>query len=91
MSEPKVSAEEYTKNVKWLREHVAPDDVYDFAQQAVMAAEFFIGRLHQHIDITEEVKTDPMLYHWITNIYSLSKMKVEGFKGIVNVNWREDK
>ena len=87
----KKAMQEYLGNVKWLRTHVAPDDIYEFAQQAVMAAEYFIGKLHESTDLNKAVQEDKMMFHWINNIFSLQQMKDNNFQGIVDVSWRVEK
>lgn len=82
---------EYLDNVRWLRTHVAPDDIYEFAQQAIMAAEYFVGKLHEATDLNQAIQKDKMMFHWINNIFSIAKMKEDNFQGIVDVSWRVEK
>lgn len=78
----------YVKDVKWLREHVPPDDIYDFAQQALMASDYLLWKLDQFCDVAEETETDEVLCVWIKNIIMIGKMKDTDFKGIINTAWR---
>lgn len=84
-------ADDYLEDVKWLREHVAPDDIYDFAQQALMAAEYFIPLMADNMNLVEEMQKDKMLAHWIVNIHSLHRLREENFQGIIDVTWRVEK
>mgnify|MGYP001594441202 CR=1 FL=1 len=90
MEEPihNILPEDYVKNVQWLRDHVPRDDVYDFAQQTIMAGEYFIARLHEVIDLPRLMVEDEVLAFWVQNICSLQRLKDENFTGILNVCWK---
>jgi hypothetical protein len=79
---------EYANQVKWLRERVPPDDIYDFAQQLLVAAEYFISVMDEEMELEEAILRDPALDHWIANVLSVEMMKREGFKATINTDWR---
>jgi len=83
--------QEYLDGVKWLREHVAPDDVYDFAHQSLLAAEYFIYKMYVEMDFHEELKKDRLFANWIHNVTAIQKLKDDGFHGILDVNYRLEK
>jgi hypothetical protein len=76
---------EYQDNVRWLRGAIPRDDVYDFAEQTLMAAEFFLLKLAPHLTEAEKQNESGALCTWIRNIARLRAAKEEGFPGIVNV------
>jgi hypothetical protein len=80
----------YEENVRWLRDHVAPDDIYDFAQQTLMAAEYCILQLHRLCDVVAQMEKDNALKHWIGNITCINELKKSNYGGIIDVSLKED-
>lgn len=63
--------EQFNKSVRWLRSNVGHDDIYEFAEQAVMAAECFLLKLHENIDLLKEMEKDQVFGVWVTNVANL--------------------
>ena len=78
---------EYHEDVKWLREHVARDDIYDFAHQAFMIASFFLGKVVQQSENVMDVfKEDAQACHYMKMLLSIRSAKEDGFTGILTTN-----
>lgn len=84
--EKKKLLDDYYEDVAWLRAHVPMDDIYEFAQQLKMNAEYFMGRLMQEIDVSKEVKNDPTLANYVRNLSALFYMKSENYPGTINTD-----
>lgn len=78
--------QEFEENVTWLRGNVPPDDIYEFAEQAVMAAEVFLDELNELIDLEEACEEDENLKSWVNNIYGLRMLKQQNYMGGLNVS-----
>ncbi len=76
--------DEYNSDIQWLRDHVALDDVYDFAQQCLMSSNYFLYRLSTFMDIGEEVKNDPALRNKVKSLLALQLMKKTGSTEMIN-------
>jgi len=61
-------AERIEKRIKWIQRNIAPDDIYMFAEQALMGAEFFMGLWAHGKNLTEECGRCPLLGQWLNNI-----------------------
>ncbi len=79
--------EEYKADVKWLREHVARDDIYDFAQQAIMAGMYFIGKLKDVIDVQSECENDEQFANYCKNFLAIIKMKKSGTNQMLDMGF----
>lgn len=78
--------QEYRKSVEWLIARVPRDDIYDFAQQMIMSAEYILAALGEHADVQKLMDKDPVLRQWIDNVMSIHFMKRDGFNGIINTS-----
>lgn len=78
--------EEYRRHVDWLRQRVPRDDVYDFAQQMILSAEYILAELGKHADIQKIMHKDPVMRQWIENVMSIHFMKESGYQGIINTS-----
>ena len=61
----------FLKNVEYLERNIAPDDIYLFAEQTLMACLFFLQKWSDWVDIKEELQRDPVAKKWVTNIVAL--------------------
>ncbi len=84
-AEKKEIIAEYEKNVEWLSRHVPRDDVYDFAEQCLMASEFLMYELGHFIDISDEITRETLLGKWCKNIVGIRVGQKNDFKGILNI------
>lgn len=62
---------EFDKNVAWLRKSVAPDDIYEFAEQTLIACDFFIYHLKSFGSLEEQCEESKQLKFWIKNILTI--------------------
>lgn len=76
--------EKFNKDVQWLRDVVPPDDIYDFAEQALMAADFFIHELSHWVDLGEEGERNKVLGLWLRNIVGMRVLRNQKMKGIID-------
>jgi hypothetical protein len=89
MNDEEKEIEEFNKNVEWLRKNVAPDDIYEFAEQALMAADFFIVRLGEWIDLIEESKKDKLLEGWLKNSLVIRILKNANAQGVIDTTMKK--
>lgn len=75
---------EYRRDVEWLRSHVARDDIYDFAQQCLGMAEYFMVELNRICNLFELTDDDRVLQRYVINILSLQKMKDDKSTQMIN-------
>lgn len=77
--------ERFNKNVQWLKDVIPPEDIYQFAEQALMASDFFISELSDWVDIEEEAKRDKALSFWLKNIVGIRVLRDQGFQGKIDI------
>lgn len=77
---------QYRKQVEWLMERVPRDDIYDFAQQMIISAEYILACLGEHANVQKIMDTDPIMKQWIDNVMSIHFMKESGYTGIINTS-----
>ena len=82
--EKKKLLDDYREEVDWLRHRVPMDDIYEFAQQLRMSAEFFMGKLMMKTDIIEDAKKDNILAMHVRNLTSLHAMQRDNYNGSIN-------
>lgn len=80
---------EFEKDVKWLRNNIPPDDIYDFCQEALMAANFFLSKLMQLNDLEEELENDKVLSIYYKNIVAIKIGQKLGLTTIVNTMFKD--
>ncbi len=68
----------FEKNVAYLRHNIPPDDIYEFAEQTFMAAQYFLFRWQEWVDLPEEMEKEKMADVWIRNIIGFSKVRDSG-------------
>lgn len=68
----------FKENVEWLKVNIDEDDIYDFAEQTLMAADFFMGKWAK--EAGEEAVYCPQTEKWIKNVLSIRAAKCEEIK-----------
>lgn len=86
--EKKKALEDFDKNVQWLRNHVPRDDIYDFAEQALMAADFFIGKWSSLVDLEKEIEDDKIAGQWLQNVVGMRILKQLNAQGVIDTEWK---
>ncbi len=69
----------YNKRIEFLRTNIAPDDIYEFAEQALAGAEFFIRRWNEWVDVGEECEKDMKTLTWVSNILGMRSLEKTGY------------
>jgi hypothetical protein len=80
--------ERFEKNVQWLKKNVAPDDIYEFAEQALMAADYFIGELSSWVDLVEEGEKDRVLGLWLKNVIGMRVIRDRNMQGVIDTSMK---
>lgn len=78
----------FDKSVKWLRRVVPPDDIYDFAEQALLACDYFIHKLKELTDLPSEQAKDKILNGWLRNVMGMRVLKEQVYDGIISVSMK---
>jgi len=78
------------QNAAWLSRNIAPDDIYIFAEQCIIACQFFITELNEHVDLHDQCMIDKTMAGWVKNIGSLLKLRSEGYEGGLDVSYMEN-
>lgn len=78
--------EDYKKSVEWLRLCVPPDDIYDFAEQALMACDCFLNKLNDNTIILNLLRDDKDFAIHATNVLGIRMMKQDGVVEILNLD-----
>ncbi len=81
--------DKFKKNVDWLRANVPRDDIYEFAEQALMASDYFLVKLNECVDITKEIEKDKILGVWMTNILGLRFVRNNNIREMVDTELKE--
>ncbi len=68
----------FEDNVAYLQRNIAPDDIYLFAEETVMAALYFMHRWSKHEDINAVCKEDPVARKWVSNVLGLHAIREKG-------------
>ena len=76
-----IEREKFEERSLWLRERIAPDDIYDFAEQTIMCAEFFLMKFINYVELEKEMRKDKVLDVWVKNIVSIRFLKNSGASG----------
>ena len=80
----------FDNDVQWLRNNIPPDDIYDFAEQALMAADFFINELSLYVDLNEEAQINKLFGVWLKNIVGLRILKNSNMNGRIEMNLKTE-
>lgn len=78
--------EAYKKSVEWLRQCVPPDDIYEFAEQALMACDCFLTKLNENTTILPLLMEDKNFAIHVNNILGIRLMKQDGVIVILNLD-----
>lgn len=78
----------FEKDVIWLRNHLPPDDVYQFCQQCLLGAVFLVDKWKSGKDFQELANKDPLTRVWLQNIYGILALQNTDIDGIVNVDMK---
>jgi hypothetical protein len=78
----------FESRVLWLERNIPPDDIYPFAQQALLAAEFFIYKYMDHVEIDDEMKKDKNVNEWVRNILGMRMAHEKNQNFQVDVGWQ---
>ncbi len=82
----------YRKNVEWLKVNIPRDEIYEFTEQSLIAAEFFLHKWNDWVDVAEECRKDKVTHLWVSNILGIRRLKEKGFSGGIqtNIDWIHD-
>lgn len=80
----------FDSDVQWLRNNIPPDDIYDFSEQALMAADFFINELSLYVDLNEEAQINKLFGVWLKNIVGLRLLKNSNMNGRIEMNLKTE-
>ncbi len=67
--------QKFREDVEWLKENIPEEDIYEFAEQALCAADFFIMKWREWVDIEEEAEKDKVIGKWLQNVVGLRILK----------------
>ena len=81
-------AEKYQRHVDWIRRNIAPDDIYDFAQQSLMASIYLLKVLDDE-DILIRCLENKITLKWCQNIISVAVKQDEDEDCPVNLKLDE--
>ena len=77
---------EFVANVQYLRDNIPPDDIYEFAEQALLSAEFFILRWAEWVDAFEECEKCGLTKLWFQNVIGLKALQSVNQKAKVKLD-----
>ena len=80
--------EEFNKNVIWLRNNVPPDDIYLFAEQALLSAEYFIMKWGEHVDLQKEAESNKSTDLWLKNVLGIRALRKLEAKGMLDFDMK---
>lgn len=75
----------YCKRIQFLRDNIAPDDIYEFAEQALTGGEFFLNRWSELQDIKEISKDCLMTRAFVNSFISMRKLCDDDYKGGIDI------
>lgn len=81
MSEKDDVIKKYEEDVQWLKEHVAPDDIYDFAHQMRICGEHILQVCFDNFDLVSLLQKDKQFNlraSLLAQISRMQKMKING-------------
>lgn len=70
--------------VTWLRNNIPPDDIYEFAQQMLLACVVFIRDFEDSEDFNKKMHENVALRIWYTNVAKLLESQIKGVS--ININ-----
>lgn len=75
----------YERKVSFLRKNIPPDDIYEFAEQALTCAEFFLSKWNDWVDINEECEKHRPVEMWVKNLVGLRILEKQGYNQGISV------
>jgi len=78
----------FEERVIWLSENIPPDDIYCFAQQMLLAAEYFIYRLNDQIDVREYMASDIDMNNWVKMVLGISASQMSNKNFFKDNDWK---
>lgn len=83
--------EKYLRRVKFLRENIPLDDIYEFTEQALSCADFFLFMWSRYTDVIEECENDAVTHSYVFNLLGLRSLEEKGYnQGISICDFIED-
>jgi hypothetical protein len=79
----------FNEEVEWLKQVVPPEDIYMFANQALVSARFFLNRWSDWVDIYKECEEDDTVNGWVMNLCGINHLRSIGSKERLNLKWKE--
>jgi hypothetical protein len=80
---------QFDQDVIWLQQHLPPDDVYQFCQQALIGAAFLIDKWKAGEDYSQLAKSDPLTRVWLDNIYGILGLQRTIVDGLINTDMED--
>jgi hypothetical protein len=71
-------AKKFRQDVDWIHANIPPDDIYVFAHQSFLAAEYFLWRWSQWESIVEDAQKNEMTNLWVQNIIGIKVLRDKG-------------
>lgn len=68
----------FHRDVDWLYKNIPPDEIYVFAHQSFLAAEYFLWQWSQWVNVIEEAKKDSLTNLWVQNIVGVKLLRDKG-------------
>lgn len=62
---------QYEDNVAWIKRNVSEEKIYEFAEQALMGAEFFLAKLLNEEYIDDILLAENLVKKWRNNIFKI--------------------
>lgn len=81
--------EQYKSDVEWLKRNIPPEQIYDFAEQSLMAATFFLAQWDDWVDLDEECDKSPVAKAWISNVLKLRHARQLGIDEKISTDFTE--
>lgn len=86
----RINKKEFKKNVEFLRNNIPKDEIYEFAEQCLVAAEFFLFKWSQWVDLYEETEKDEIVHVWVSNVIHIRQLNEENYTGGINTKLRNE-
>ncbi len=91
-----MNKEEYAKNyresVDFLKRNIAHEDIHDFAEQAIRAAEYFLDHWNKWEDVSAVCRENQVAHIYVSNILTIRKLKDASVIDSLNIqpNWLDE-
>jgi len=77
----------FNDDVEWLKTVVPPEEIYIFANQVLLGAQYFMSRWSDWVDIDKECKLDRETKAWVMNLAGVYKLRALGITEKLNTKW----